>query len=68
MIRINNIEFRKYNSTKTKKPLYEIIKWESNPYYNKKLEYFKEGYKVNHEGWDDFHQVCTLGQAKLNKN
>lgn len=118
MIRINNIEFRKYNSTKTKKPLYEIIKWESNPYYNKKLEYFKEGYKVNHEGWDltkngytidmeffntrefcfviafiekeseswelrsvgerlldltpeewdDFHQVYTLGQAKLNKN
>ena len=118
MIRINNIEFRKYNSTKTKKPLYEIIKWEPNPYYDKKLEYFKKGYKVNHEGWgltknghtidmeffntrescfviafiekkseswelrsvgerlldltpeewDDFHQVYTLGQAKLNKN
>ena len=61
MIRINNIEFRKYNSTKTKKPLYEIIKWKSNPYYGKKLEYF-------HEEWDDFHQVYTLGQTKLNKN
>ena len=118
MIRINNIEFKKYNSNKTKKPLYEIIKWESNPYYDKKLEYLKEGYKVNHEGWgltknghtidmkffntrescfviafieknseswelrsvgerlldltpeewNDFHQVYTLGQAKLNKN
>ena len=42
MIRINNIEFRKYNSTKTKKPLYEIIKWESNFYYGKYDEYIKD--------------------------
>jgi hypothetical protein len=118
MIRINNIEFKKYNSTKTKKPLYEIIKWESNPYFGKEQEYRDDGYvdsfggdflqKHGHniqktffnrketcfviafiekgseswelrsvgqilldltpEEWDDFHQVYTLGQAKLNKN
>lgn len=111
MIRINNIEFRKYNSTKTKRPLYEIIKWKSNPYYGKKLEYFHEEWGLPKNGhtidieffntretcfviafiekdseswelrsvgerlldltpeeWNDFHQVYTLGQAKLNKN
>lgn len=117
MIRINNIEFRKYNSIKTKKPLYEIIKWEFNPYYGKYDEYIKDGYEESFGGnflqkngcsiqktffdkpescfviafiekdseswelkcvgerlldltpeeWDDFHQVYTLGQAKLNK-
>jgi hypothetical protein len=44
MIRINNIEFKKYNSTKTKKPFYEIIKWTNNPYYSKEQDYRKDGY------------------------
>lgn len=117
-IRINNIEFGKYTSTKTPKPLYEIIKWELNPYFGKEEEYKEQGYVDNFEGnflekdnkriqksfftlpetcyviafiekgsenwelksigerlleltpeeWEDFHQVYTLGQIKLNKN
>lgn len=43
-IRINNIEFRKYNATKTNSPLYEIIKWDLNPHFNKEEEYRKNGY------------------------
>jgi len=50
-VRINNIEFRKYTSTKRDKPLYEIVKWELNPYYGKKEEYIKDGYVLNFEGW-----------------
>lgn len=50
-VRINNIEFRKYTSTKTTKPLYEIVKWEPNPYYGKKQQYLDNDYKLNFEGW-----------------
>lgn len=46
-IRINNIEFRKYTTTKTDTPLYEIVKYEPNPYYNKLQEYLSYGYEVN---------------------
>lgn len=49
-IRINNIEFRKYTSTKQKNPLYEIIKWSTNPYYGKEEEYRKKGYIDNFGG------------------
>jgi len=49
-IRINNLEFRKYTSTKKDKPLYEIIKWETNIYFGKKQEYLENGYKPNFEG------------------
>jgi hypothetical protein len=42
-IRINNLEFRKYSST-NKKSLYEIIKWENNPYFGKEQEYRENGY------------------------
>lgn len=116
-IRINNLEFREYISTKKDKPLYEIVKWEVNPYYKEEQEYRNNGYTDNFEGWglvkenhtidkdffknpegcfviafieksseywelrsvgerllkltpeewEDFHQVYTLGQAKLNK-
>lgn len=43
-IRINNLEFRKYTSTKTEKLLYEIIKWYPNVYFEKEEEYKKEGF------------------------
>lgn len=43
-IRINNIEFRKYTTTKIKKKFYEIIKWQDNPYYGKEQEYLNRGY------------------------
>lgn len=46
-IRINNIEFRKYTTTKTDTPLYEILKYEPNPYYNKLQDYLNNGYEVN---------------------
>ena len=44
MVRINNLEFRKYTSTKVDTILYEIIKWETNPYYNKENQYRDNGY------------------------
>ena len=43
-IRINNIEFRKCKSI-NKEPLYEIIKWQENIYFNKEQEYRDVGYK-----------------------
>jgi hypothetical protein len=46
-IRINNIEFKEYTSTKKDKPLYEIVKWYPNPYYNKEQEYKDNGYVDN---------------------
>lgn len=49
-IRINNLEFKKYTSTKTKKPLYEIIKWETNRHFGKEEEYRKDGYIDSFEG------------------
>ncbi len=48
--RINNIEFKKYTSSKTKKPLYEIIKWSPNVHFGKEEEYKKDGYVDNFEG------------------
>lgn len=50
-IRINNLEFKQYTSTKTEKPLYEIVQWYPNDYYGKKEEYLEDGYKPNFEGW-----------------
>jgi hypothetical protein len=117
-IRINNLEFKKYTSTKTKKPLYEIVKWYTNIYFGKEEEYRKDGYvdsfgdnflqkggssiskgsfilpetciviafiekgsedwelrsvgerllELTPEEWEDFHQVYTIGQSKLNKS
>jgi len=43
-IRIKNIEFRKYKSSKKKYPLYEIVKWSPNSFYNKEQEYRDNGY------------------------
>ena len=43
-IRINNIECRKPSPIKDKL-VYEIIKWETNPYYGKEEELVKEGYE-----------------------
>jgi len=50
-IRINNIEFRKYNS-KSKNPLYEIIKWTINLHFNKEEEYRKK--------LDDIHKEMKM--------
>ena len=116
-IRINNLEFKRYTSTKKDKPLYEICKWYPNIHFGKEEEYKKDGYvdsfggeflrkdgheihksffispescyviafiekgkeswelrsvgerllELTPEEWEDFHQVYTLGQAKLNK-
>lgn len=114
-IRINNLEFREYTSTKKDKPLYEIVKWYPNIYFGKEEDYKKEGYidtkdflqkgginisklaftlpqtciviafiekgsedwglksvgerllELTPEEWEDFHQIYTLGQSKLNK-
>jgi hypothetical protein len=43
-IRINNIEFKKYISTKRDKSLYEIVKWYPNIHFGKEEEYKKDGY------------------------
>ena len=49
-VRINNIEFRKYTSTKTTKPLYEIVKWgDLILNYGKKQQYLDNDYKLNFE-------------------
>jgi hypothetical protein len=114
-VKINNIEFRKYEATKTDEKFYEIIKWQNNDYYGKEEEYRVNGYldddnylrkdftniskslfklpetcymiasvhknsegwylksvgerllELTPEEWNDFHQVYTLGQSKLNK-
>jgi len=50
-IRINNLEFKEYSTTKRNKPLYEIIKWYPNVYFGKEEELRKEGYVDNFEGW-----------------
>ena len=42
--RINDIEFKKNTSSKTKKPLYEIVKWQINKHYGKEQEYRDKGY------------------------
>jgi hypothetical protein len=57
-IRINNIEFREYTSTKVNKSFYEIVKWHSNPNYNKEQEYKDNGY-VHIGGFlkKDFHSI-----------
>lgn len=47
--RIGNLEFRKHAESKYK--LYEIIKWDSNVYYNKEQEYRDDGY-INSFGGD----------------
>ena len=57
-IRINNIEFKEYVSTKKDKPLYEIIKWYPNTYYNKEQEYRDNGYVDNGNFLkNDFHSI-----------
>lgn len=43
-IRINNIEARKYNSTKSEQSFYEIVKWEVNKLFGKEDEYREDGY------------------------
>lgn len=49
-IRINNIECRKYTDTKTDDTHYEIIKWQKNPYYNKREEMLSNGYRESFDG------------------
>jgi len=43
-IRINNIECKKYTSTKVNEIFYEIIKWVENPHFGKEQEYRDNGY------------------------
>jgi hypothetical protein len=50
-IRINNLEFKRYTSTKKDKPLYEIVQWYPNIYFGKEQEYRDNGYTDNFEGW-----------------
>lgn len=63
-IRINNIECRKYTTTHTKEPHYEIIKWEENILYGKEQEYREAGY-VDSFGGDflvkDGHSISKSG-------
>jgi hypothetical protein len=82
-IRINNLEFREYTSTKKDKPLYEICKWferiDDIPYCIV-IAFIEKGsedwglrsvgerlLELTPEEWEDFHQIYTLGQSKLNK-
>jgi hypothetical protein len=67
IIRVNNIEFRKYTSSKTKKPLYEIIKWIPNSCYGKEKEYRKNGY-VDSFGGDFLKKGCRSIQKSIFKN
>ena len=49
-VRINNIECRKYTSTKTDNIHYEIIKWYKNKYYNKRDEMLSNGFIETFDG------------------
>jgi len=49
-VRINNIECRKYTSTKTDNIHYEIIKWYDNKYYNKRDEMLSKEWKETFGG------------------
>lgn len=82
-IRINNLEFREYTFSKKDKPLYEIVKWfeEINAIpYCIVIAFIEKGsedwelrsvgerlLELTPEEWEDFHQVYTIGQSKLNK-
>jgi len=82
-IRINNLEFREYTFSKKDKPLYEISKWveriDDTPYcfVIAFIEKGSENWELRSVGerlleltpeeWEDFHQVYTIGQSKLNK-
>ena len=50
-VRINNIECRKYKSTKTDETHYEIVKWYKNKYYNKRDEMLSKEWEETIEGW-----------------
>lgn len=60
-IRINNIECRKYTSTKVDEVFYEIIKWSDNPHFGKEQEYRDSGYVDSFGG--DFLQSPTGGHS-----
>lgn len=60
-IRINNIECKKYTTTKTDEVFYEIIKWSANPYFGKEQEYRDKGYVDSFSG--DFLQSPTGGHS-----
>ena len=49
-IRINNIECRKHAPSTKGKFLYEIVKWQTNPYYGKEEELIKDGYEWSISG------------------
>lgn len=49
-VRVNNVEGRKYTSTKTKDTFYEIVLWQPNVYYNKEEEYLGNGYEDSFSG------------------
>jgi len=49
-VRINNIECRKYTSTKTKDTHYEIIKWYDNKYFGKRDKMLSEEWKETFGG------------------
>ena len=53
-VRINNIECRKYTSTKTPDTHYEIIKWYKNDYYNKRDEMLADGFRETFGGITNF--------------
>lgn len=58
-IRINNIECRKYATTKVDKIFYEIIKWSKNDHFGKEQEFRDNGYEDSFGG--DFLQSPTGG-------
>lgn len=62
-IRINNLEFKEYTSTKKDKLLYEIVKWYPNNYFGKEKEYRKDGYVDNFEGWGLTRDWHTISKA-----
>ncbi len=81
-IRINNIECRKYTSTKVKEVFYEIVKWTENPHFGAEKAYRENGYEDSFGG--DFLQnpngssiqksffqspetCCTIATLHLNK-
>lgn len=60
-IRINNIECKKYTTTKVNEIFYEIIKWQPNPHFGKEQEYRNMGYVDSFGG--EYLQSPTEGHS-----
>lgn len=62
-VRIGDIEFRKYKSTKVDYPLYEIIKWYENEYYGKLEEYLNNGWRISSD-----EEMVVKGNVHMSKS